>query len=161
MSDEAEQGGPNQSFADLVSNSEAFSARDIPPKRIVEFVGRVYRAGEGAFTMALLPDSDGLQRVIEANVADVVHHEVVFEDSSGRKTLKVRLPEDAPIKLILQAAHLSGGPNAPAVAKQDVKPDPIKQHDPIKQQDPVKHDPVKQQDPIKPDPIKQHDPIKQ
>src|SRR5947209_4390955 len=93
--DETGQGPSNQSFRDLVSQSGPFTPREGSEKRIVEFVGRVYSAAaEGAFTMALLPGADGVERIIEANVADVVHHETAFEDSSGRKTLKVRLPED-------------------------------------------------------------------
>ena len=97
MSDETGRASPSQSFVDLVAQSGPFLPHESPEKRTVEFVGRVYSAAaEGTFTMALLPGADRVERVIEASVADVVHHEIAFEDTSGRKTLKVRMPEDAP-----------------------------------------------------------------
>src|SRR5262249_58982900 len=83
---------PPKDFADVVKESDAYSGPPQPEKRIVEFVGRVFRGDDDStFLMALAPGD----RLIEANVADVVHHDVAFEDSSGRKTLRVRLPEDA------------------------------------------------------------------
>src|SRR5580704_15091618 len=167
MSDEPEHPAPKQSFADFVGQSDKHSPNE-PEKRIVELVGRVHRGDDpSTFTMALAPDGrGGAGRVIEAKVADVVHHEVAFEDSAGRKTVKVRLPEDAPVKVLQSASNLLASPTAPAVTKQDVKPDPIKQQDPIGPKHDPKPDPIKQQDPIAPkhdpktDPIKQHDPIK-
>ena len=166
MSDEPEHPAPKQSFADFVGQSDKHSPNE-PEKRIVELVGRVFRGDDpSTFTMALAPDGrGGAGRVIEGKVADVVHHEVAFEDSTGRKTMKVRLPEDAPVKLLQNASNLLASPTAPAVTKQDVKPDPIKQQDPIGPKHDPKPDPIKQQDPIAPkhdpktDPIKQHDPI--
>ena len=166
MSDEPEHPAPKQSFADFVGQSDKHSPNE-PEKRIVELVGRVFRGDDpSTFTMALAPDGrGGAGRVIEGKVADVVHHEVAFEDSTGRKTMKVRLPEDAPVKLLQSASNLLASPTAPAVTKQDVKPDPIKQQDPIGPKHDPKPDPIKQQDPIAPkhdpktDPIKQHDPI--
>src|SRR5882672_4781003 len=156
----------NQSFAELVGQSGTYSPQQEPEKRVVELVGRVFRADDPSmFTMALASEGRGPGRAIEAKVADVLHHEVAFEDSAGRKTLKVRLPEDAPVKMLVSAADLLASPTAPPVSKQDVKPDPIKHQDPKhfdpKQFDP-KHDPKhvdpKQFDPKpdpKPDPIKQ------
>src|SRR5580704_12089569 len=155
--DKSEEPTPPKSFADVVAESAAHSGAPEPDKRIVEFVGRVYRGDDDStFLMALIPGD----RLIEANVADVVHHDVAFEDSAGRKTLRVRLPEDAPVKMRLRASQLLASPTAPPVNKQDVKPDPIKQQDPIKH-DPIKQDPIKQHDPVKHDPVKQIDPIKQ
>src|SRR3954464_2798712 len=82
-----------ESCAQVIGNRGEYQVEAEPEKRVVEFVGRVYRAAhDGTFTMALASDVRGVDRLIEPNVADVVEHEVAFEDSSGRKTMKVRLP---------------------------------------------------------------------
>jgi len=163
MADEPETPRSPPSFADVVKESAPYSSPAEPEKRIVEFVGRVFRTDDDStFLIALIPDAQRTDRVIEGNVADVLHHDMAFEDSAGRKTMRVRMPEDAPVKMLLRASQLLSQEAAPPVTKQDVKPDPIKHQDPIKQQDPIKHqDPIKQQDPIKhQDPIKQQDPVK-
>ena len=130
MSEESRDQPSNHSFAEFVRQSDAYSPEEQPEKRVIEFVGRVFRAeGDQGFTMSVLPETRGVGRVIEARVDDVLHHEVVFEDSSGRKTVKVRLPEDAPVKILVQASQLLAVATAPPVSKQDVKPDPIKQED--------------------------------
>jgi hypothetical protein len=151
VSEESRNQPSNQSFAEFVRQSDPYSPQEQPEKRIIEFVGRVFRAqDDGAFTMSVLPETRGVGRVIEVRVEDVLHHEVVFEDSSGRKTVKVRLPEDAPVRILVQASQLLASPSAPPVAKQDVKPDPIKPHDvavAAPKQDPIKpSDIIKQQE---------------
>src|SRR5262245_63093277 len=109
-------------FTDVVAESGPFSPEEGPEKRIVEFVGRVFSGSiADTFTMSLLPDASGVARVIEANSADVVGYDVAFEDSAGRRTYKVRVPEDATVKVLMQAVQVSGRPNAAAIAKPDVK----------------------------------------
>src|ERR1043165_7885740 len=110
-----------ESFAQVIGKSGRYQVQEAEPeKRVVEFVGRVYRAADaGSFTMALASVVRGVDRLIEANVADVVEHEVAFEDSSGRKTMKVRLPEDAEIRMVLKASQLLA---SPTTSKQDAAP---------------------------------------
>ncbi len=170
MSDPAAPTPSTPSFADIVAQSGPFDPNATPATPTVELMGRAFSSDQpDRFVFALTPGVDGIERVVEANVADVVSHETVFEDSSGRKTLKVRLPPDAPMKMQVTAAQLALPPSPPQPKPQDPsktdphpKSDPIKVQDPIKQHDPApKHDPVKQHDPIKGDPTPKHDPVKQ
>jgi len=133
----------NSSFAEFLKDCGPYSRDEPPEQRIVEMVGRVFANDDDAsFLLVLLPDAQGTTRLIEAKVEDVLRHEIAFEDSAGRKTAKVRLPEDATVKLLLRASELLSSPTAPPVAKQDPKPDPIKQQDPIGPKPDPKPDPI-------------------
>jgi hypothetical protein len=157
----------DQTFGEFVGGSGKMPDSGGAVPRSVDLVGEVF-AGEDDSTFLIRMSLSGAgDYVIEGRIDDVSAFEIAFEDSAGRKTTRVRVPETATVKIVMSAAQMSGVAQRtaePEGAQQGIgKPDTIKQLDPIKQQDPVgpKPDPIKQFDPIgpKPDPIKQIDPI--
>ena len=77
-------------FRKFIEGAEPRGPDELPERRIVEFVGRVFKSETpDTFEMAFTSPETGDERVIEARVEDVTRYEVAFEDSSGRKTCKV------------------------------------------------------------------------
>ena len=143
-------------FENVINSSEVFSKREFPEKGIVEFIGRVQKSDEkGKFILRILSGVPGFEHILEMDVRDVKEYESIFEDSAGRKTFRIRLPQDALIKLILPGEGIPKQfePKQFDPKQFDPKSDP-KQFDP-KQFDP-KSDP-KQFEPKQFDP-KQFDP---
>ncbi len=157
-------------FAEVVKNAETFTGEVPKTKLSVEFTGNILKSAEkGKFILQLPGGYPGGGQCMEMNIDDIEDHDLVFEDSAGRKTYKVRLPEDAEIKVLGPAAAKAGSfVNTRATAAAAANPlEAAKRPDQIKSQfEPVKpiREPIKTlNEPIKNwhEPIKDwHEPIK-
>ena len=172
-SNPSQEGEKKQPFDEIVARAEFYTAATPQAPNLMEITGRVEQSKEkGKFILAVptgIPNSD---QILEMDIQDVKDYEMIFEDSTGHKTYRLRVPQDAPIKFTVTSAQLFGqsqlssqaqqmqmmqlvsvpngqafGQNQPSsVVKREeyVKAsDPIKGYDPIKSTDPYKRDPYK------------------
>jgi hypothetical protein len=95
-------------FREAVAGSELFTSPSAPAEPWVEFVGRVHKTADAGKGVLLLPArNEWGELALEFDLDDVLSSELLFEDSSGRRTYRVRLPSHSAARLLFQAGDLA------------------------------------------------------
>jgi hypothetical protein len=107
------------SFGGLVEGSELFSPPEAASDSQVELVGRVVRLEEEDKFLLLVPSGETWgELAVEIKLEQVLHSELLFEDSAGRQTCRVRIPAGTVVKLVFRATELATRLQAKAPARK-------------------------------------------
>jgi hypothetical protein len=95
-------------FREAVAGSELFTPPSAPGETWVEFIGRVHKTADAGKGVLLIPArNEWGELALEIDLDDVLAAELLFEDSSGRRTYRVRLPSQSAARLLFHAADLA------------------------------------------------------
>lgn len=90
-----------------LEHTEVFTPPDVGGKPPVTLTGRIANCeNKRKFVLVMPARNDSANLALEIDLHDVLEEELVFQDSAGRKSYRVRVPANAVVKAIIRAADV-------------------------------------------------------